>query len=67
MSARNVSVAFCYPKLALSLDEAAQALSVSRRTISRLLSRGELRKTSYGVIPVAEIEKHLKTYERNNG
>ena len=64
MSAKTIPVAFCYPRLALRPSEVAQALGVSRRTVSRLLATGAIRKTSYGVIPVKELEKHL--YERNN-
>jgi excisionase family DNA binding protein len=36
------------PKLLLSLPEAAEALSVCERTISRLISRGELKPVRIG-------------------
>jgi excisionase family DNA binding protein len=51
------------PKLALSLEEAAFALSMSKRTVRRLVRRGELRRClavrTY-CIAVKEIERFLK-------
>lgn len=45
--------------LALSVENAAKACDLSKWTLSREISAGKLRKTSRGVIPVAEIQRYL--------
>jgi excisionase family DNA binding protein len=50
-------------RLAVTPKEAASMLSVSRRSIDRLIQRGELhvnRKLRTLLIPVAELERFLK-------
>jgi len=52
------------PKLLLTIEETATALSLSRRSIARLLAGGELRAVRIGGavrIPIAEV---LKLAER---
>jgi len=48
------------PVLALPVLKAAAAIGVSRQTMWKLVATGKIRKTSYGVIPVSELEQHLK-------
>lgn len=60
---RNSTEKPVLPKLAYSMDEAAQVLGVSYMTIHRLLKRGLLRSSNairHKVIPHAEIERFLK-------
>jgi excisionase family DNA binding protein len=50
------------PKLALSIVEAATALSVSAKTIHRLIRRNRIHSVKIGkrrVVPVAELERLL--------
>jgi hypothetical protein len=56
---KNIPVQFLCPVLAMPVNQAAKSLGVSRRTIWRLCASGQLTKTSYGTIPVAELERHL--------
>jgi excisionase family DNA binding protein len=52
------------PKMALTIDEAAQALSVCPRTVSRLIERGELVRLSIGNrgfrVSTASIQKWIE-------
>jgi excisionase family DNA binding protein len=58
------------PKLLLSLSEAAEALSVCERTVSRLVQRGEISKVMIGNrgirIPVASLENWIRKQEANS-
>jgi excisionase family DNA binding protein len=51
------------PKLLLSLPEAAEALSVCERTISRLITRGELKPIRIGTrgvrVSVADLQSMI--------
>ena len=50
------------PKLALTVEEAAEALTVSTRTVERLIAKGELPSRKIGarrVIPLAALNEYL--------
>jgi hypothetical protein len=47
------------PRLALTKEQAAQALGVSLKTIWRLAATGQITKTSYGTYPIASLNSHL--------
>jgi predicted DNA-binding protein (UPF0251 family) len=51
------------PKLALTMQETADSLGISRISVWRLLKRGKLRSCNvlrHKIIPVAEIERFLR-------
>lgn len=48
------------PRHAYSLDEAAQSLGISRRTVYELMARGQLSTITLGrrrLVPVGELER----------
>jgi excisionase family DNA binding protein len=50
------------PKLALTIEEACQALTISRTTLYELLAEGRLRSVTAGrrrLIPLSELERLL--------
>lgn len=50
------------PKLALTIDEACQALTVSRWTLNELIAKGRLRTVMAGrrrLVPLTELERLL--------
>ena len=50
------------PKLALTVIETAEALTVSTRTVERLIAKGELPSRKIGwrrVVPVAALNEYL--------
>ena len=47
------------PVLALPKGKAAEAIGVSRSTLYRQIASGKIRVTSYGTIPVTELQRHL--------
>lgn len=52
---RRIPIEFLNPVLTVKTSEAARMLSVSRKTIWRLIATGKLRKLDCGVIPVSEL------------
>lgn len=63
--AHRIPVTFLYPVLALPKGKAAQALGIGHSKLWLLcnLDDGDPRKiktTSYGTIPVTELDRHLK-------
>ena len=65
MSGHKIPVTFQYPMPALTTEQAARALGVSRQTVWRLKATGEIRATAYGVIPVSELQRHLQEQIKN--
>jgi hypothetical protein len=59
---RRIPVTFEYPVLALPTGKAAKAMGIDRKTLWKLKNRTEnpIRETAYGVIPIAEIQRHLR-------
>lgn len=54
------------PKLVLTVEETAEALAVSIRTVERLIAKGELPSRKIGwrrVIPLAALHKYLNNAE----
>ena len=52
------------PRTAYSLDEAAQSLGLSRRTLYDLMDRGQLTTVKLGkrrLVPAAELERLVST------
>lgn len=50
------------PKLALTVEETAEALTVSIRTVERLIANGELRSRKIGwrrVVPLTALTEYL--------
>ena len=53
------------PRTAYSLDEAAQSLGLSRRTLYGLMDRGQLTTVKLGkrrLVPAAELERLVSTH-----
>lgn len=46
--------------LAVTRTEAALMLRISMPTLWRLIGRGSIKVTSYGRIPVSELQRHLQ-------